>query len=143
VPYYLVFYPDGQELTLFRYGSRRYVTVRPNRAGRFAIPELEMEVALLDGWVRFWYQGELLPLPADLLRDLEDTRRELRQATRRANALQQRAEAEAQRAEAEAQRAEAEHQARLTLEQELAQLRAALAEKQGRQRGNGPANRGD
>jgi Uma2 family endonuclease len=143
IPYYLTFYPDGQELTLFRYGSRKYVSVKPDDNDHFAVAELEMEVALLDGWVRFWYQGELLPLPADLQHDLDETRRQLRRSNRRARTLQQRAEAEAQRAEAEAQRAEAEaqraeaeRQARLALEQELAQLRARLAENHGR-RGNG------
>jgi hypothetical protein len=82
VPYYLVFYPDNQELTLYRHNGRKYVTVRPNAQGRYAIRELEMEVALLDGWVRFWFRGELLPLPADLLRQLEQTRHDL-QETRR------------------------------------------------------------
>lgn len=132
IPYYLTFYPDGLELTLFRYGSRKYVSVKPDRSGHFAIPELEMEVALLDDWVRYWYQGELLPLPADLQRDLDETRQQLRRSNRRVRTLQQRAEAEAQRAEAEAQRAEAERQARLALEEELTQLRARLGENQPR-----------
>ncbi len=79
VPYYLLFYPDNQELTLYRHNKRRYVTVRPNEHGRYPIPPLEMEVALLDGWVRFWFRGELLPLPADLLRQLEQTRSELQE----------------------------------------------------------------
>src|SRR5579884_643041 len=65
VPYYLLFYPDNQEVTLFRNSGRRYVAVRPNEAGRLAIPELELEVGLLDGWVRSWFRGALLPLPAD------------------------------------------------------------------------------
>jgi Putative restriction endonuclease len=80
VPYLLLFYPDGQELTLFRHGGRKYHAVRPNAAGRYALLEIELEVALLDGWVRFWYKGELLPLPADLQRDLIETRRQLQQA---------------------------------------------------------------
>jgi Uma2 family endonuclease len=142
VPYYLNFYPDNQELTLFRYGSRKYITVKPNDEGRLAIPELDMEVALLDGWARFWYRDELLPLPADLQRDLDEARRHLRRVTRRARRLQQRAQTEAQRAETEAQRAEAERQARLVAEQEVARLRAQIAEMQARQRGNGSANRG-
>ena len=40
VPYYLVFYPDNQELTLYRHNRRRYVTVLPNDAGRYAVAEL-------------------------------------------------------------------------------------------------------
>ncbi len=136
IPYYLLFYPHNQELTLFRYGSRKYVRVKPDREGRYAIAELEMEAALLDGWVRYWYQDELLPLLSDLQRDRDEARRQLRRSNRHSRALQQRAEAEAQRAEAEARRAETERQARLAAEQELAQLRARLAEKPARP-GNG------
>jgi Uma2 family endonuclease len=130
IRYYLLFYPDNQEVTLFRYGSRRkYVSVKPNGEGRFAVPEVEMQLALLDGWVRYWYQGELLPLPEELQHDLDETRQQLRRSTRRARTLQQ-------RAEAEAQRAEAERQARLAAEQELAQLRARLTENQARRDAN-------
>ncbi|MHB1424787.1 MAG: Uma2 family endonuclease [Gemmataceae bacterium] len=150
IPYYLLFYPDNQELTLFHYGSRKYVSVKPDHNNHFAIVGLEMEVALLDGWVRYWHKNELLPLPADLQRDLDETRQQLRRSNRRVRTLQhraeaeaqraeaeaQRAEAEAQRAEAEAQRAEAERQARLAAEQELAQLRARLSENHSR-RANG------
>jgi Uma2 family endonuclease len=89
VPYYLVFYPDTQDLTLFHHQGEKYVSKRPNRRGRLAIPELDMEVALLDGWVRYWYKDELLPLPADLQRDLDETRRQLAEATHRADAAEQ------------------------------------------------------
>lgn len=105
VPYYLVFYPDTQDLTLFHYQGSKYVSKKPNRRGRWAIPELDMEVSLLDGWVRYWYEGELLPLPADLQRDLEQTRRQLAEAMRRADE---------------------ERQGRLTAEQEIARLRVQL-----------------
>lgn len=105
VPYYLLFYPDAVEMTLYQLRGRTYRSVRPNERGRHALAELDVEVALLDDWVRFWYKGELLPLPADLLRDLDETRRQLRKMTRRA---------------------EEEKQARLTAEQELVRLRAEL-----------------
>ncbi len=78
---------------------------RPTSKGRHALPELDVETVLLDDWVRFWYKGELLPLPVDLQRDLDETRRQLRKMTRRA-----------------------EEQARRTdaAEQELRRLRAEL-----------------
>jgi Uma2 family endonuclease len=137
VPYYLIFYPDNDELTLFQHSGRKYRTVPANEHGRYPVPELEMEVGLLNGWVRFWYQGELLPLPADLQHDLDEARRELRKERQRANREKQRAEQEKQRAEQEKQRAdeaarrsddlrqqlEKEHQARLALERELEVLR--------------------
>lgn len=49
VPYYLLFYPDGEEMTLFHLGEKKSVSVKPNAAKRYAIPELELEVALLGG----------------------------------------------------------------------------------------------
>jgi Uma2 family endonuclease len=92
VPYYLVFYPDTQDLTLYRHNKRRYVTVKPNKHDRYPIPELDLEVGLLDGWVRFWYKGKLLPLPADLQHDLDDSRRQAAQAKRRAEEEKRRAD---------------------------------------------------
>lgn len=112
VPYYLLFYPDNQELTLYRHTGQRYVTVLPNQQEHYPIPELDLEVALLGGWVRFWFRGVLLPLPAELQRALHESRQE---------AERQRQEAERQR-----QRADSEAQARLAAEQEVARLRALL-----------------
>jgi Uma2 family endonuclease len=103
VPYYLLFYPDNQDLSLFRLKGKKYVSVKPNRQERYPVPELEMEVGLLDGWVRYWYQGELLPLPADLLRQVAAEKR-------RADDLQR--------------RLEEEQKTRRALEDELARLRA-------------------
>ena len=103
VPYYLLFYPENQELTLFRHTGKKYASVLPNDAGRLAIPELELEAALLDGWVRFWFRGELLPLPGDLLRQRDAAER--RAATERA--------------------------ARLAAEAEIARLREELAKAKG------------
>jgi Uma2 family endonuclease len=88
-PYYLAFYPDNQELTLYHLTGRRYRAVAPDAVGRCPITELELEVGLLDGWVRFWHRGELLPLPADLLRDLEQARRLLEQERLQRQALEQ------------------------------------------------------
>ena len=104
VPYCLFFHPEDQQLTLYRHTGRKYVSVKPNEHGRYAIPKLDLEVGLLDGWVRFWYQDELLPLPAELQRDLDEARRQTAQ----------------------------ERQARLAAEREVEQLRARLAELQNR-----------
>jgi Uma2 family endonuclease len=110
VPYYLIFYPDDQELTLYRHTGKKYVSVKPNKHGRYAIKELNLEVGLLDHWVRFWLDGKLLPLPADLQRELEQVR--------------QRADDEKRRADDEKRRAD-ELQRRLEeAEGELARLRA-------------------
>jgi hypothetical protein len=66
VPYSLVFHPDGQDLTLYLHYGGRYGKVKPNARGRYEIPELELELGLLEGWVRYWYRGELLLLPAEV-----------------------------------------------------------------------------
>jgi Uma2 family endonuclease len=116
VPYYLIFYPDNQELTLYRHTGKKYVSVKPNRHGRYAIPDLDLEIALLDGWVRFWYRGELLPLPAELDRELNEARQQAAEATRRADDAERRAD--------DADRRAAELQQRLLeAEQKLARLR--------------------
>jgi Uma2 family endonuclease len=107
VPYFLLFFPDAQELTLYRHTGRKYVSVKPNAAGRCAIPELELEVALLDGWVRFWHRGELLPLPAERERELQ-SERAARQAAER--------------------RAEGDRLARMEAEREVERLRAEVEE---------------
>jgi hypothetical protein len=122
VPYYLVFYPDNQELTLYRHNGKKYVSVKPNKDGRYPIPDLDLDVALLGGWVRFWHRGELLPLPADLQRDLDDARRRADDEKRRADDLQR--------------ELEAERETRRAAESALAQLRAAQ-ERTPTRRGNG------
>jgi Uma2 family endonuclease len=117
VPFYLVFYPENQDLTLYHFKGRKYVSVKPNKHDRYPIPDLELEVALLDGWVRFWYRGELLPLPAELQRDLDE-------AIRRAAAEKHRAD-EADRRADEADRRADELQQRLQeAERQLTQFRA-------------------
>lgn len=115
VPYYLLFYPDQQELTLFRHNGKKYVSVQPNAAGRLAVPELEIEVGAVDGWVRYWFQGELVPLTADLLRELEEARRRAEKEKRRADRLEQELKEErgrADRAELELERLRAQLQGR-------------------------------
>jgi Uma2 family endonuclease len=109
VPYYLVFYPETLDLTLYRHNGEKYASVQPNEDGRYAIPEVEIEVALLDGWVRFWHRGELLQLPAEL--------------KRRADTEKQRADTEKRRADTEKWRAD-------TLEDEVTRLRALLGNRQ-------------
>jgi Putative restriction endonuclease len=92
IPYYLIFYPDGQELTLYRHNGVKYVSVKPNENHRYAISELDIEVAILDGWVRYWHKGELLPLPADLQSQLIQARKVAEEQRRRADELQARVE---------------------------------------------------
>jgi Uma2 family endonuclease len=85
VPYYLLFDTDKQVLILWRHNGKRYVTVKPNGHGRLEIEELDLEMAIHDGWVRFWFKGKLLPLPADLQREL-DAVTERNEALERENA---------------------------------------------------------
>jgi Uma2 family endonuclease len=118
VPYYLLFYPDNDELTLFRLGEKGYTAVPPNAAGRVAIPELELEAGLLGGWVRFWFRGELLPLPGDLLVERDAAR-------------EQRDEARGERDAERAARQAAEQRA-TAAEAEVAKLREELARAKGR-----------
>ena len=109
VPYYMTFESDSQLLKLFHLEAgkkgkgERYVCVNPNAAGRFEVPELELEFAILDDWVRFWFQGKLQPLPAELMSQLQAVEVELAIAEKRA---------------------EDEQRLRESMETELMQLRA-------------------
>jgi uncharacterized coiled-coil DUF342 family protein len=72
---------------------------------------------MLEGWVRFWYKGELLPLPAEWQRQLQGARKEAKEA--REEATEAREEAKEAR-----QQAAAEREKREELERKLAQLLA-------------------
>jgi Uma2 family endonuclease len=130
VPYCLMFRPHKQELSVFHHDGRRYVRLEPDTQGRYAIPELEMEVGLLDRWVRFWYQGRLLPLPADLQAHLAEAEQRAEQEKQRAEQEKQRAEQEKQRADGLQRQVETERKTRLAAERELERLRAAKDKKQ-------------
>src|SRR5207245_2882161 len=74
VPVYLVFYPERQDLRVYRLDHDGYQLVAPGASGRIRIDELDLEVAIKERWVRFWHQGELLPLPDELQRALDRER---------------------------------------------------------------------
>src|SRR5437588_278492 len=65
-----------REITLCRLAGGKYAAAHANASGRLAIPELELAAALLAGWTRFWFRGELVPLPAELGAKLAAVERE-------------------------------------------------------------------
>jgi Uma2 family endonuclease len=147
VPYYLLFYPETQDFTLYRHNKRKYVSVKPDKQERYALEELELEMTLQDGWVRYWYRGKLLLLPDELQNKVDDQGRQLEMertaretaemAQRAAEMAQQAAEMAQQAAELAAQVAERrsaeEHAARQAadaraagMEQEVERMRAEM-----------------
>jgi Uma2 family endonuclease len=126
VPYYLLFYPETQDLSLFRLGRRQYVSVKPSDTGRLAIPELNLEVALRDGWARYWYRGELLPLPADLQMSLDEMAERLRVADEKARLSDEKARLSDEKARLSDEKARlSDEKARLS-DEKLEQLRAQM-----------------
>jgi Uma2 family endonuclease len=139
VPYYLVFYPERHDVRLYHHTGVAYEQAQPNTQGRLELPELDLEMALLDGWVRYWYQGKLLELPADLDSRSQHERTlrlraqgRARKAQKQAKAEKQRAEQEKQRAEQEKQRAEQAQSRERQAEAEVQRLRALVEQLQGR-----------
>jgi Uma2 family endonuclease len=131
VPYCLMFYPERQDLRVYRHARGRYQQVKPNAAGRYAIPELDLEAGLLHGWVRFWYRGRLLELSSELQQQLDVERERADRQEQRADREQHRREE--RRADREKRRADA-------AEAELERLRAKLgtpAEKKARPKTGG------
>jgi Uma2 family endonuclease len=119
VPYCLLFYPEKQDLQLHHLEDSGYQRVPANDQGRHAIPELELEVGLLDGWIRFWHRGELLLLPADL-------EKEVLREKERADLEKERADLEKERADQEKERAEREKERADQAQAEVERLRALL-----------------
>ncbi|MBY0231921.1 MAG: Uma2 family endonuclease [Gemmataceae bacterium] len=102
MPYYLIFHPDNEEITLFRYDKRKklFVSVPPNDEDRYPLPEAELEAGILDGWMRYWFRGELVPLVPDLKAQTAKAEERAGKAEERAGKAEERAAA----AEAENQR---------------------------------------
>lgn len=117
LPYYLLFEPDKKQVVLFKLstGKKKYVSVRPNRDERFPVPELELEIGLLDDWVRFWFRGELLQLPAQLKEEALEAKKLARKESRRAAAAEE--------------QARIEREAREAAEAELAKLRDEIKQR--------------
>jgi Uma2 family endonuclease len=118
VPYYLLFDPLTKKLTFLHLVDGKYIELKRNENQRYPVPELDLEIAVLDGWVRYWYEGELLPVPKETLVKLEEAEKKIQTEKRRANREERKAEQEKQRAEQEKQRAEQEKQ-RADLTQQL------------------------
>ncbi len=154
VPYYLIFNPETKDLRLYQHDGITYAPVTPNADGRLAVPELNVEVAVLDGWARYWFEGELLPLPEELQAEIDAMKEQLAEARElavqerhraekqqrraeeeraRAEDQQRRAEDQQRRAEEERARAEEERKGRAAAEAEVAMLRALLDRLQGGQ----------
>ena len=70
--YYLVFHAEQRTLVLYRHDGQGFVRVEANDEGRLAIPELDLETALLDGWARFWYKGIRLLLSVEVVAELNE-----------------------------------------------------------------------
>ncbi len=83
VPYCLRIDTDRHEPMLYRHTGRNYIQVTPNNLDRLEIPELELEMGLLGERIRYWHRQELLLLPHELLRELENARRQTDEVQKR------------------------------------------------------------
>ncbi len=93
VPYCLLYHPETGDLRVFRHTGTHYEPIAVNAQGRQTIPELDLEIGLWEGWVRFWHKGELLGLPADLQNEIDRLQSQLA----REQQLRAAAESEVQR----------------------------------------------
>lgn len=102
VPYYMIFDPDRELAMLLRLGDdgQYAMAAQDAETERYLLPELEMELGLVGGWVRYWHKGEMVPLPAELRAQTEEMAEQL------AKERELRQEVEAERDELLAERAE-------------------------------------
>ena len=78
IPYYLIFDLEEQKLEVFRHNGQIYEAVKADSKGRYAIPELETDVALEDEWVRYWFRGQLQPVTRELNSELKAERQKVK-----------------------------------------------------------------
>jgi hypothetical protein len=100
IAYALVCYPEQRKMALHRHSGKNYVAVAANSVGRYAIPELDLEMGMLDGWARFWYRGDRLLLPHELQQELDEIRgrtRSMAERTRKAKEMAELARQEKER----------------------------------------------
>jgi Uma2 family endonuclease len=81
-PYCVMHHPDRRDLRVFHHEDGRYVQLEPDSRGRISVPELDLELGIKEAWVRFWHKGELLELPAEQERRLDNLMMFLRQLTK-------------------------------------------------------------
>ncbi len=88
IPYYLLFHPERQDLRVYHQTGERYERLHPDAEGRYAIPELDVDIGILEGWVRYWYRGQLLEQPAELVERMERQAQQIRQQAQRIRQLE-------------------------------------------------------
>jgi hypothetical protein len=82
-PYCLTYHPDKRDWRVYHHdGGERYVQLEPDLNGRVRIAELDLEIGLLDGWIRFWHQGELLEIPSELQERLDRQSKRINQQSK-------------------------------------------------------------
>lgn len=74
VPNCLMFNTSTIALKLYRHNGRKYDLVAPNISCRYSIPELGVQVGLLNDSVRFWLGSSLLMLPDEMRREIDELR---------------------------------------------------------------------
>ncbi len=135
VPYALFFHPEDQDLRVYRHTGAGYELIPVNAAGRQELPELELEVGLLDRWVRYWFRGQLLELPDALQRKIDELTTQVERAERRAEQADRLVRQERERAEQADQQARQERERAEQADQQARQERerAEQANQQARQ----------
>ena len=66
VPYCIMFKIQAQDLRVWRHNGQRYERQLAKGEGQIAVDRLDIEVGILDRWIRFWHQGDLLELPWEI-----------------------------------------------------------------------------
>ena len=127
IPEYFVY--DRKRSLLYGYrlpapDSARYEPI-PSRAGALRSRVLGLDLDIVEGRLRFFYNSALVPEDRELLARLQA---KVATVEARADAQEQRAEEEARRADAEAQRADREAAARAEAERRTEGLERRLAE---------------
>jgi Uma2 family endonuclease len=72
VPYYLLFHPEDVVVEMHELVDGNYRRMEPDSNGRYRLPLLEVELGLVDKYIRFWHRGELAKLGVELYEELNE-----------------------------------------------------------------------
>ncbi|MDA1015425.1 MAG: hypothetical protein O3A00_13360 [Planctomycetota bacterium] len=90
VPYYLILDTDQTEpLQLLCHNGASYEPVVANDRGRFAVPELDLEIGFRDRLIRYWHKTELLPIPKEVPGLLAERDRKIHERDRKLDEKEQ------------------------------------------------------
>ena len=117
--YCVIYDPRNFDLQIYRHDGRQYVQMKPDSNDRYHVPELDVEIGVIEGWMRFWHRGKLVDLPEELDQQLQQQEQRIQEQQERLNQLNQAVQTKDQQLQTKDQQLQAKDQQLQTKDQQL------------------------